>query len=222
MSFNSLLTVDFLLLLPFVRGSIIGAAAYSTPPSARGMRRGGEKVIKKWKSTLLPPLSRSKRNASIIHDTLHPPRRQLLKSHWLPAPAVCYISRHKALSTRQGRGQEWLALLVIDRNGFGRNRKSQILKWQFRPKAETNRKRCISAERGSFCRNCLISGKNSHVSAFFKQGNWSKWSNFCRNKALPAEMPLSVSFCFRQKHFCIILRSNFRPKAETAPLSVDH
>ena len=151
MSFNSLLTVDFLLLLPFVRGSIIGAAAYSTPPECEEEEK---KVIKKWKSTLLPPLSRSKRNASIIHDTQHPPRRQLLKSHWLPAPAVCYISRHKALSTRQGRGQEWLALLVIDRNGFGRNRKSQILKWQFRPKAETNRKRWISAERGSFCRNC--------------------------------------------------------------------
>ena len=35
-------------------------------------------------------------------------------------------------------------------------------------------------------------------------------------------MPLSVSFCFRQKHFCIILRAQFRPKAEMVPLSVDH
>ena len=84
------------------------------------------------------------------------------------------------------------APVVVNRKSFGRNRKSWSENHQFRPKAETYRKKLVT-EMSSSCHNILkdscqkkdISAERGVISA--EMGPFCRKAKFCQNVSAPTE-----------------------------------
>ena len=127
----------------------------------------------------------------------------------------------------------WSYKVVINRKGFGRNRKGALWNLQFRPKAETNRKATERAERnrkkvfrlkeGCFGRNEVFWPK--YLNNFLpKEPHFghAKIGQFRPKQSISAENVLSAKMLIFAETFQHLPKPKLSAKSRNKALSVDH